>query len=177
MEFDLELLSLQKLFCTICEMSCVEASNSEAVHEVQRFHEMCSILFPFRLPSVKGDTDFKQSFVNFLNSQEAVNFTNSINFKRNDMLFAIESADSLLNKLASVDAYLPLAFRLMRTLTKSSSTVNMKIKMKFEWKSSFGQFYFKSSDIQYDVLMTLHTKVFIYFDCILNDAESRSAYL
>jgi hypothetical protein len=111
---------------------------------------------------MKLTTDFKAAFKNSTNSEESINLIEKLTLTRHDLHVSLISDSTPESKLAAVDNYLPNILLLMNTL-HSQDKITFDRTLTFEWKGTLhtDELYYKSAYITYEVLMVLHTKVFV----------------
>jgi hypothetical protein len=136
-------------------------SSNDAI-QVDKFHRACTEMYNFRVPTMKLTTDFKAAFKNSTNSEESANLIEKLTLTRHDLHVSLISDSTPESKLAAVDNYLPNILLLMNTL-HGQEKITFDRALTFEWKGTLhtDELYYKSTYITYEVLMVLHTKVFL----------------
>jgi hypothetical protein len=133
-----------------------------------KFYGSLSHFFTFSLPLPRGNPDFQGAFKSFLGQSESTaKLIASLSKGRIELGNILQNhSTSFENKLLFVDNYLPLVYQLYESLLANGQPVKSDKELVFEWKlylAPGNQPNFRSSDLQFEMMMLLHLKVIYGF--------------
>lgn len=120
-------------------------------------------LYNFRVATCKPSVDYFASFKSSIGTEDAQNLIEQLMKTRTEMITTLYSNSRFDIKLSSVENYLPHLLRLWDSLINQQD-VKTDRDMLFEWRGSITDSFdcMKSSNVVYDLIMTLQTKVSFY---------------
>lgn len=134
-----------------------------------RFYHALSNFWIFATPACKGTADFRGSFKTYLAQSESTNaLIENLTRTRTDVVNLLNSAAPLEQRLRAVDEYLPFLYQFYDSLLAhhaNSAGVPLRADkdLVFEWRCYLapngGLPHFRSNDIVFELIMTLHLKV------------------
>jgi hypothetical protein len=135
-------------------------SNPADVAKASGFLKFATRIYSFRIPICRPTIDYQASFKSSVGNPEAASFVAILAQTRADMintLYTVPNAFDL--KLKAVDAYLLQVYRLADCML--TQTVQFDRDLAFEWKGAVTDQvdFSKSSDIIFEIMFVLHTKV------------------
>lgn len=121
-------------------------------------------VFNFRIPICRPSVDFAASFKSSIGAPEAASFVTVLTQTRIDMIHIIYNTSGIYDqKLKAVETYLLLAWKLADLF--ASQKLQLDKDLCFEWRGAITDKpdCSKSSDIIFELLLLLHTKVMLFF--------------
>lgn len=139
-------------------------AHSEDVSKADGFTKACARITAFRVPLCKPNVDFNVVFKSSVGNPDAAKFVQTLTQLRNEMANLLMVSAPNENKIKSVDTYLFNLLRLWDTVT-SDPKIKTDRELVFEWRGSVTEKaeFSKSSDLLFEIIMVLHTKVSFNF--------------
>ena len=135
-------------------------SNTSEVAKADGFQRFGSRVFNFRLPTCRPTVDYQASFKSSVGTPEAASFITKLTQLRLEMTGSLYSSPgSYDQKIKALDAYLVQVFRLSDAFAMQALKLDKQLH--FEWRGAISDKIeaAKSSDILFEILFLLHTKV------------------
>ena len=135
--------------------SFTDSSKMGEVHT-----RICTRLFRFRTGNCVPSTDYRAALKSSLQSEGAEELVDQLCQARHGLISSCLSTSEE-NQLKSVDNYLPSLIQLMESFKLDEGGAKLDRPLVFEWHGGFGDIGppFKSTDINYELLMLYHLKV------------------
>lgn len=137
-----------------------------------------SLTWEFATPICKPSPPFKQSLKSSVEHEGAEQLLDKLTELRGKMLTSLVTYCDMSLKVINVDEYIPVLLHLINCLNQQDSTIKYDREFNFEWSGAFSCIDnysvppFKSSIVEYEYLMVLHTKAILHYK-IAKEALSR----
>lgn len=148
---------------------CIDAIKTDNFNKLLVRLYNFAVPYPLKQNNIKSTTSanvyemFKLSYKSYLGTNEFLELITQLDYKRSSMInYLNETNCSFDTKLVSIDQYLTSLYQFMDVLNNQSEIIKCDRPMSFEWRGGIDRKsndIFKSSEILFELLMTLHTKV------------------
>ena len=138
-------------------------SNSTDLAKADAFLKFGSRLIAFRIPTCRPSVDYVTSFKSSTGNEDAAQFINQLAQARLEMINCMYLASFPYNqKISILDEYLLQVYRLSDYFTQQKLQLDRELM--FEWRGAITDKpdFSKSSDIVFEIMFLLHTKVLLY---------------
>lgn len=135
-------------------------SNASEVAKADGFYRFGSRVFNFRMPTCRPTVDYQASFKSSVGNPESAAFISQLAQLRLEMTGALYTSPGAYDqKIKALDMYLAQVYRLVDAF--ATQKLQLDKQLQFEWRGAISDKIegAKSSDILFELLFLLHTKV------------------